>query len=833
MPFATTPQNLLRFLFLGIFGGVVLITLGLGAYLGLQSQQQLVFQHEENQRQAMQNLYQRLDVELENLDDFISYRLNQAEELLKARVREEVDAAYATARGLYAEGQAQGLDTATIKSLIIEALRDQRPFEGRGYYFIDDLQGQCILLPTQPQLEGTSLWDNRDDTGHYIMRGLLDAVANPDQAGYSRYRWYRPDQPGQMAEKIAYVRLFEPLGWLIGSGDYLYQMEEDLQQKLLQRIESVSLPGDGYVAVIAANGRLLTAKSAPDALGKPLEQLEDQEHRQLVESFLRIAEQGGGYTEYLWQKQDETGRFPKLARILPASSTDWILIAGIYLDDLEEKGPSEEASPLTDLWQLLPRLYLPLALISFLTLLLAWWYVRWLRSLFRDYQERIEVKQQELERLANFDTLTGLPSRRLLVKRIYECMEGAAEKNHQFALLVIDIDRFKNINDSLGHSLGDKLLKQLAQRLKDELDEKMLLSRMGGDEYLLVLPEIHDRHSIEALAEKLIQIIARPLEVDYHQLVVTGSIGIAIYPDQGLSPEALFRHADTAMYQAKARGRNRYCFYDRAMGLEVADQLKLENDLRQALEIKDQLQLYYQPQWDNFTGKLVGCEALVRWQHPSRGWVSPAEFIPLAEETGLILPLGDWILETAVSQLAAWKKTGLPDLTLAVNLSTAQVNRDLPGRIKRLLADYEVSPQLLELEVTETLLMQVTDEAIAILGQLKKTGIRIALDDFGTGYSSLTYLSRLPLDVLKIDKSFVDGLPGRQDDVVIARLIIQMAAHLGLTTLAEGVETEEQLEFLKSQGCHLMQGYLKARPLDSETFFELARQGNAWNNTDI
>nr|WP_292256891.1 EAL domain-containing protein [Marinospirillum sp.] len=259
------------------------------------------------------------------------------------------------------------------------------------------------------------------------------------------------------------------------------------------------------------------------------------------------------------------------------------------------------------------------------------------------------------------------------------------------------------------------------------------------------------------------------------------------------------------------------------MGEQVVGRLQLENDLRLAIQKEQQLYLVYQPQWDILSDKMVGCEVLVRWKHPLKGLIPPDEFIPLAEETGLILPLGQWILRTALAQARLWRDQQLPDFTLAINLSTAQLNVDLPRQIATLLRTYELPASMLELEVTETLLMTAQEEATALLGELKKTGVRIALDDFGTGYSSLAYLSRLPLDVLKIDKSFVDGLPDRKDDVVIARLIIRMAAQLGMITLAEGVENEQQLTFLKEAGCHLMQGYLKARPLLPDEVAELIR----------
>lgn len=809
-----SPSRLLRLMVAGMLGGVLLVTLSLAGYQSYQAHQQLREQLQKVQQQELEEYQLRLEYEVDALQQYLSYHLGQAENLLRQMLEEQVNAAHAVATGIY-ETAKNHLPEQQIQQLIVASLRDLRFFQGRGYIFIDGMDGECILLPITPQLEGTSLWDNQDDRGYYIMRGLVESVSNPEKRGFSRYRWYRPDTPDQMAEKIAYARQFLPFSWLIGSGDYIYQMEANLLEAALQRIEHLHLPAEGYIAVLDEEGRLLTSNASPADLGKLPEDMDDLYQQELVQRLLDKARRGGGFIEYFWNRPGHEGQYRKLSRVAWVPETRWVIVAGGYPDLLQDVS-SNTTGWMQRFMQEFPRLIAPLLVIGLLTLLAVLIYTRWLGRLLQHYQDNISEQQARLQQLAERDTLTELPNRWLLGQRLLRAMDRAAAEDQSLALLVLDIDRFKNINDSLGHSLGDKILQQLALRLKKALPPELTLARMGGDEFVLLIEEFGQQEQLTLLAQQLLDLINQPIQIEYHQLVMTASIGIALYPDHGINQEVLFRHADTAMYQAKSRGRNRFCFYSREMGEQVVGRLQLENDLRLAIQKEQQLFLMYQPQWDILSGRMVGCEVLVRWKHPLKGLIPPDVFIPLAEETGLILPLGNWILRTALAQARCWKDQQLPEFTLAINLSTAQLSAGLPRQIATLLRSYELPASRLELEVTETLLMTAPEEATQLLGELKKTGIRIALDDFGTGYSSLAYLSRLPLDVLKIDKSFVDGLPHRQDDVVIARLIIRMAAQLGMITLAEGVENEQQLTFLKEAGCHLMQGYLKARPLPPE-----------------
>ncbi|MEI8171739.1 MAG: EAL domain-containing protein, partial [Rhodoferax sp.] len=423
-----------------------------------------------------------------------------------------------------------------------------------------------------------------------------------------------------------------------------------------------------------------------------------------------------------------------------------------------------------------------------------------------------QIAEAHIQRLAYFDALTGLPNRLLLGDRCQHALSAALRAQHPVALMFLDLDHFKNINDSLGHRVGDEVLIELATRLKAAVREQDTVSRLGGDEFILLLPDT-DAAGAARVADKLLKAALLPILIEEHELTVTPSIGIALYPKDGLDLDALSKCADAAMYKAKGDGRNSFRFFTPEIQAHSDRSLQLDNALRRALE-RQQLRLHYQPQISMETGETVGAEALLRWTHPELGPVSPAEFIPIAERNGLILPIGEWVIRTAVQQLADWMARGMAPLTMAVNLSAVQFRHDaLPELITRNLEDAALPAHLLELELTEGVAMTHPQVAIAVMDDLHQRGVRMSIDDFGTGYSSLSYLKRFQVYKLKIDQSFVRDITEDPDDKAIVGAIISMARILGLKTIAEGVETAEQLEFLRAQGCNEVQGYYFSRPL--------------------
>lgn len=426
--------------------------------------------------------------------------------------------------------------------------------------------------------------------------------------------------------------------------------------------------------------------------------------------------------------------------------------------------------------------------------------------------------EQEIRQLALFDLLTGLPNRSNWISNAQLAISVAHRHGDMLAVLFLDLDQFKTVNDSLGHAIGDRLLTVVAQRLSASIREGDALARLGGDEFVLLLPRIRHPEDAARTARKILDTLSAPVVLDEHQLNPSVSIGIALYPTDGESIETLLKHADTAMYSAKEAGRNTYHFFTPEMNARALDRMMLENGLRRALERSD-LEVHYQAQIDGASGQLVGAEALLRWRHPELGQIPPDRFIPVAENCGLIVPLGFWVMRTCFEQQREWQRAGIHGTLLAINISALQfMKADFLETVESLIEQTGVDPALIEFEITESALMQPTDELLQRLNRLVDMGIHLSLDDFGTGYSSLAYLKRLPIHRLKLDRSFVKDLPGDQEDAAIASAAISMAVNLGIQVVAEGVETDEQRTFLLARGCTLMQGYLFSRPLPVSEF---------------
>ena len=438
-------------------------------------------------------------------------------------------------------------------------------------------------------------------------------------------------------------------------------------------------------------------------------------------------------------------------------------------------------------------------------------------ALFADIT-RLKQAQARLDYQAHHDPLTGLPNRLLFENRLQQALDEALAEQDHGAVLFLDLDRFKHINDSLGHPVGDLLLQGIARRLREQLREVDTVARLGGDEFIVLMPKVQHVDDVERVASKLMSAFATPFNAGGHEFFMSSSMGISLFPEHGQDVASLVKNADAAMYQAKAHGRNRIEFYTPDLSLHASERMTLEHDLHRAIE-RGELQLHYQPKLRLGSRELVGAEALLRWRHPQHGYVPPERFIAIAEENGSIVELGDWVLQEACRQMQQWQTGYRPFGPLAVNLAGAQLRKpQLVGRISELLRGAALGPESLQLEITETFVMNRKEEALPILQALKELGLQLAIDDFGTGYSSLSYLKRLPIDILKIDQSFIAGLPDDNDDAAIARAIIALAHSLQLTVIAEGVENAEQEQFLAGAGCQQIQGFLGSPPLPAEEF---------------
>ena len=943
MRLSANETTLPRLHLIGTLVLVLFVTLTLAAYFSWQNVAEQRASLQRIEQVIVTQQHNRLKGEMLSTLDYLDFLRSQADQTLRQSAVRQVDAALTIAKTIY-DRESEKHPPDEVKRLILDVLRPMRFFDGRGYYFVDDMQGHFVLLPTAPQLEGKNGLDNRDDTGRYIMRGLIEAALQPEGQGFANYRWYRPDQPTVMADKIAYVRRFSPYDWIIGAGDYTYEWDKQQQQAALVRLRNLRFGTTGTIAVIDEHGRPLRIPNTPWLEGKvPAEMSASQ--RTVTQRLQEVAKQGGGFVNYEWidPRTDLAGQ--KTALVQAYAPWGWTLVATVFNDELQatlDAEISDQAKGNAQRRWALAGVVLGALLIGLLGSL---GFSRWSGELFRRYHAQrqradadlriaaIAFESQEgmfvtdanskilrvnqsftditgysateaightpallqsgkhdrafyetmwaalanagawhgeifnrrksgaifpewltitavkgdddqvthyvctltdntqrksdeaaIRQLAFYDGLTRLPNRRLLTDRLQHALMSSARTQCQGAVMFIDLDNFKMVNDTLGHHLGDVLLQEVALRLQAAVRECDTVARLGGDEFVVMLEELNNdaqeaANQAQAVAEKILSALNQPYQLEGNDVNHSCSIGVTLFSAQGA--EDLMKQADLAMYQAKNEGKSTVRFFDPTMQAIVMQRVALDADLRNALE-QGQFHLYYQAQVDD-QGQLVGAEALVRWLHPTRGMVSPGEFIGLAEESGLILPLGLWVLEQACQQLATWATS--PErahLTLAVNVSGRQLRRpEFVPEVQAVLAATGAPPDRLKLELTESLLLHNKEDTIIKMHALKSTGVRFSLDDFGTGYSSLAYLKRLPLDQLKIDQSFVQDMVTESRDAAIVRTIVSLAQSLNLSVVAEGVETTEQRDSLALNGCHAYQGYLYSRPGPVENLFQL------------
>ncbi|WP_191600642.1 EAL domain-containing protein [Marinomonas algicola] len=852
--------------------------------------------------------------EIKDVIETIAFESNENRNKLKYLIKSEVLTAHIIATKLFHELQTF-LPEEKIKHTIIETLRNIRFFDGRGYIFIDDLQGTNLLMPPSPEIEGKSISDKQDDSGKYIVKEFLEIVASEKQEGFATYRWTIPQSNQALQEnKLSFVKKFTPYDWLIGSGDYITHAEKDLKQNLLNRIQSKINDNIFFISIKDNAGKSLTPheRTQSNTLSNYFF-LQDESHSKHDSNFIITQtikepiwdwEISGGYysdqfddyinQQWLAQTIKQNKNFNNLMlglltvsafillsalfmsiwinktfrayreeqesqrEILLQNQTDLELDArvfnstneGIIITDKDnriikcnsafteitgyEETEVKGKSPSFLSSQKTPR-HTYLSMWESLTKKGHWQgevinkhktgflFPEWLSinvhkdkngdvisyiGTITDITSRKRI-QEKLEHLAHFDSLTDLPNRRQLNDFIEQSITD--EEIPYFYILFMDLDNFKFINDSLGHAVGDKVLQKTASRLANLTSSTNLACRLGGDEFVAVIKDPLITPDIKLFVENLKNRIGEPIHILGNSLIVTPSIGISQYPKDGESHDILLKNADTALYLAKDNGRNRYEFFTSSLSKMAAERVSLEQDLRQAIQL-NQFELYYQPQIDLNTGDLTGCEALIRWHHPKRGRVPPDVFIPIAEETGLIIVIGHWVLEEALKQLSHWEIKN-DAFNMAINFSARQFDEDVPQTIHRLIKKYQLDAKMITFEITESLLIKQPAQAIKMLTDIRNLGIKIALDDFGTGFSSLSYLKKFPLDKLKIDRSFIKEMHHNKDDIAITKSIVATAKHFDLTTIAEGVENKEQEALLQEIGCNHVQGYYYSKPV--------------------
>lgn len=925
---------------IGTLGLMLTVTLALASFYSWRNEhQQQAFRARLTQAIAEQQ-HERLSAELQSAVGYLEFLRKRTEAVMRHNIAEQANTAFHIAQSIY-EQEAPKRPPAEVKRLIVEALRPLRFFDGRGYIFIDSMQGDFVLLPIAPEYEGRAGIDNRDDTGSYIMRGLINAALVPHTGGFFHYRWLHPNKPEEMAQKIANVRHFAPFDWLIGTGDYLFEWEELQKNEALQRLRSLRFGSTGTVGLIDQEGHSVLGHNDASLEGLPPERMRPVQ-RQALEKLTAAARAGGGFVEYDWPRPGAAPDAPlgrKTALVTVYAPWGWILTTSMFNDELDATWQAEVQSQAQKVNQ--QRVELALVVLGSLLagVLGSLGFSRWSRRLFsryhrewRDAQEKLRIAaiafesqegmfvtdargvilqvnrafteitgysaqeavghspgllksgrhgpqfyavmqsaldmtgtwageiwnrrkngeifpewltitavkneeqevthyvsalidithrkaaEDEIRHLAFYDLLTGMANRRLLLDRLQHAVENSARSGTSGALMFIDLDNFKFINDTLGHDQGDMLLFEVAQRLKAAVREGDTVARLGGDEFVVVLEGLSVQAmtaaaQADAIAQEILSVLSAPVELQGQDVQTSGSIGVVLFSGTDVAIQDLMQSADLAMYRAKEDGRNTVRFFNPEMQQRIVERLALEKSLRIALQ-EGQLRLHYQPQVDH-QGRITGVEGLVRWQHPQRGLVPPGEFIPLAEETGLIVPLGQWVLQAACEQLVRWAQ--VPERCqwcIAVNISGRQLRQpDFVPQVMQVLEKTGAAPQLLKLELTESLLLDNPQDVIQKMTALQKHGVRFSLDDFGTGYSSLAYLRDLPLSQLKIDKSFVNNLGQDTRATAIVRTIVTMANNLGLDVIAEGVETRQQQQALEANGCLIYQGYLFGKPV--------------------
>jgi len=760
-----------------------------------------------------------IKAQINQLYQEINYEKSSTEAILKKEIKERIYQAHSIATTIYKKNK--NLSEAEVTKLITDALRSIRFNQGRGYYFIYKTTGSNVMHPVVPAMEGTSQWDYQDIRGNYIVRDM-GKIAK--QAGEGFYRWWfiKPQNKSQEFEKIGFGKYFAPYDWFIGTGEYVIDVESDIKARLLKRIDSIRYGNNGYFFVIDYQGNILSDYSE-EYVGTNRMEIRNQHGISTVEEIVKIAKHSEGFLYYESPIMPSTGQpAEKVSFIKGLSDWEWAIGTGTYISEIEsylaEKeeiiGQQNKSEFLKILWLSLFVTLFFVTLSFMLSNYLARRFSLYESRINKDFSELNTIKEQ-LQHQALHDVLTNLPNRVLLADRLSQSMVQSQRHHNLLAVVFLDLDGFKHVNDTYGHDLGDELLIIASLRMKGALREGDSLARIGGDEFVAVLADLSTVEDCEPVLERLLLAASKPVKIGNVELKVSASIGVTLYPQDNVSADQLMRHADQAMYVAKESGKNRYHLFDTVQDDAVKVQRESLEAIRTALD-NQEFVLYYQPKVNMRTGTVIGAEALIRWQHPERGLLNPLEFLPVIENNPMMIELGEWVIDSALTQISQWQAMGLNlPLNTSVNIAAVQLQQtNFVDRLITLLAEHpDVAPRYLELEVLETSALEDVQHVSIIMNACIALGVNFALDDFGTGYSSLTHLRRLPANLIKIDQTFVRDMLIDTDDLTIIEGVIALAKSFKRDVIAEGVETIEHGTVLLQLGCELAQGYGIARPM--------------------
>ena len=720
-----------------------------------------------------------------------------------------------------------------IRKRVIEHLRDVRFFyNNTGYFFVYDLKGNSLLLPPMPHLEGTSLLDIRDARGTYTVKEHLEIVEKSNE-GFHEWYWYKPDEI-VMKKKIGFIKAHRGLGIYIGTAKHEEDILRSTKKELKKLLADIRFGEKGYIFALDYDGNTIS-HIKKELIGTNRWNLVSNGEF-VVQNTIKGARaaQEGFFMTYLATIDPTTGKSAKKTSfIVDLPELGWVIGAGFYSRDVLKKIELRYIELRDNLSGVFTKIIYTTIVVLIPILIIALLISLKLKNVLKNYQKSLIAKHKQTieqkEQLAyqvEHDDLTGLPNRTMLTQRLKYSISLSKRDKREIAIMFIDIDNFKIINDSMGHDVGDTILKEISKRLKNSIRESDTVARFGGDEFVVLIDNYKSVQDIIAVINKIQDSTKEPIELDESEYKTSLSIGISIFPDDGEDSQSLFKNADIAMYKAKESGKDAYRFFAKQMNDEIKNRLEITSFLEAACREKEFV-LHYQPLVDVGSNKIVGVEALIRWQHPTQGLLYPDKFIAIAEESTLIVEIGKWVIDESLRQIVEWKKSGYSIEKISINISSRQLESSgLIAYIDNALKEASCKAEWLEIEVVESYVMKNPKKSIKTLDRLRAMGIDIAIDDFGTGYSSLSYLRDLPVTKLKIDRAFIKNLDNSFEDRAIAKTIIALGSGLMMKVLAEGVETIEQKIFLKERGCSLMQGYLFSKPLPINEVEKLLQNGS-------
>jgi len=818
---------------------VIIITAILVINIYNESLQKSIFDLETN---LIQIEKQAIQSKVDSISDLIVYQKSIVIEDLTSRIKQRVKNSISTAEVIY-QRYKDSKSPDEIKEIIIATLRPLTWNNGENHIWIVDYNGFLQLGSDNIRhLEGTSILNIKDALGHEIIKEEI-ALCKKDGEGYL---WDAYSKPGKdlskQFEQFAFVRSLGHYDWYLGTAEFLNTAVKTKDAKILKSIEKLAGTSNNDIFIMNTKGDMLLHPSSSETVDTNIVKSSFSSSENILLKLKDLTQDKDHvFLSYLWINPETQKEETKYIYLHAIANSDWIVGSEFYSSAIKKILVKQTALIHEDYYSKFKYLIFVSIFFLIFGLLFSYFLSQYLKKSFLTYQYKInnatedlqklnknlEGKIQdrtkelenmtgELEILAYNDALTGLPNRVLLVDRLEQAIEKAKRHNMGLALFFIDLDKFKEINDSLGHQVGDSVLKMAAKIFNGIIRKEDTLARLGGDEFTIIMEDLTRPEDALLLAEKILKVLKEPIEIEGHTLYISCSIGISVYDETIKDAHQFLKYADTAMYIAKEKGRNNFQFYSSKMTELAYEHMQMKTNLRQAIN-SEQFVLHYQPQIDGHSNKLLGLEALIRWEHPDKGLLLPVDFIPLAEETGMIIEIDQWMMKTAMNQISLWYKEGIVPGVLALNISIPLLESDIfLEALKEQMKRYSFKPEWLELEITEGQMIKEPKSIIKKLRQINDLGIRISIDDFGTGYSSLSLLKRLPIHRLKIDQSFIKDIPQDTESVAIIKAIIALANNLNLELVAEGVETLVQKDFLIKNGCNTIQGYYYTHPVTSK-----------------